>query len=714
MTEKYIVTGLVQGIGFRPSVKRLAEKLGISGYVKNSGGAAEITASGDRLAEFYVGIKNIPNARIDDITAEAVPDKLFSGFRIIGSDSDAEAVPTVPADIAVCDRCLSEYEDPQNRRFRHPFISCTSCGPRYSIIRDIPYDRCRTTMSGFELCPECAAEYGNIGNIRAHAQTIACNSCGPKLSYTVPGDPLEEAANTLLEGGVIAVKDIGGYHFVCSASDNDAAQRLRIIKGRETKPFAVMFNNIRQTEEYAYMSELEKETLLSAARPIVLLRKKAELAYSVCGASDRIGAFLPSDPVQHELTKRCGALVMTSANFTGEPIITDNSVMFEMRSGTGGFEILSHDRDILTPLDDSVCHEICGRIQLIRRARGYTPLPLEIGTRRDMPVFAAGGDLKAGFCYAYGGRAYMSQYFGDLEDQHSCELWKSNIDRIGELLSIAPRLCVSDLHPGYLSSGYIGGERFQHHYAHMASVMAEHKLSGSVLGYVFDGTGYGEDGCVWGGEIISCENGFRRIGGLMYTELLGGDSSAKDAALTRDCFMIAAGLEPESENAKITRATIVNHINTVQSSSMGRLFDAVSALLGICSYNTYEGECAILLEIAASKADDAYTLKLPVRNDRWDTAALIMDINTAKNKGADISSLALGFHKAIADAVCDHAKSRPEKSIVLSGGVFTNRILTELCYKRLTDIGRSVYIDEQVPTNDGGLALGQAWYALNR
>ena len=387
--------------------------------------------------------------------------------------------------------------------------------------------------------------------------------------------------------------------------------------------------------------------------------------------------------------------------------------MLEMRSRVGGFEILSHDRDILTPLDDSVCHEICGRIQLIRRARGYTPLPLDIETKRDAPVLAAGGDLKAVFCYAYGGRAYMSQYFGDLEDVSACELWKRNIDRLGRLLRLKPEICVSDLHPGYFSSGHIGGAHLQHHYAHMASVMAEHKLRGRVLGYIFDGTGYGEDGCVWGGEIISYENGFTRVGGLMYTELLGGDNSAKDAALTRDCFLIAAGLESESENQKLTKVAVEKHINTVRSSSMGRLFDAVSALLGISLYNTYEGECAILLEKAAAKAEKIYPVKLYVKDCRWDSARLIRDIYHAKNKGADISSLALGFHKAIADAVCEHARDRNEKCIVLSGGVFSNRILTELCYRGLTDIGCRVYINEYVPTNDGGLALGQAWYALN-
>ncbi|MBQ3426245.1 MAG: carbamoyltransferase HypF [Clostridia bacterium] len=709
--KKYRVTGLVQGIGFRPYVKRLADSLGISGTVKNCGGFVEITASGEPLAEFCMGLAKLPYALIDRITEEDVIDNETDGFHIIGSADGEGEPPVIPADIAVCDSCINEFKDKNNRRYRHPFISCTACGPRYSIIEALPYDRENTVMKDFEMCDSCAAEYTDIGNIRCHAQTVACNGCGPRLKYTLGGDPLDAAVRTIKNGGIVAVKNVGGYHLVCDAENETAAERLRAIKGRETKPFAVMFAAARNVREYAEVSETEERILLSSARPIVLLKKKRDFARSVCGLSEYIGAFLPSDPIQYYLAHKCGAIVMTSANISGEPIITDNKSIDELRRERGGFEILSHDRRILTPLDDSVCRVIRGRMQMIRRARGYVPLPIEIDTARNTAVLAAGGDLKASFCLASEGRAYMSQYFGDLEDAETLRLWKENIARLRDLLGISPEIYVSDMHPLYFSSGYIGGERLQHHFAHFASVMAEHRLSDPALGFVFDGTGYGEDGCVWGGEVISYDTGFRRVGGLLYTELPGGDESAKNSTLISDCFLIAAGLEPRGADGDLIKSVLDNHINTVRSSSMGRLFDAISALLGICGYNTYEGESAIMLEAAAARAKKPYPLTICMRDGRWDTAALIRDIAAAYDRGAEGDELALGFHSAIAEAVAAAARRYGKKTIILSGGVFMNRILTELCFDKLA--GFDVYINEQVPTNDGGIALGQAWYALN-
>ncbi|MGN1116896.1 MAG: Sua5/YciO/YrdC/YwlC family protein, partial [Candidatus Ornithomonoglobus sp.] len=527
------------------------------------------------------------------------------------------------------------------------------------------------------------------------------------------GDPLTEAVRTINGGGIVAVKDIGGYHFACSALSDSAAAGVRRIKQRETKPFAVMFNSLDEIYKYAHVSEAERDILLSAARPVVLLKKKRDFAPSVCSESDYIGAFLPCNPVQHYLTLECGPLVMTSANISGAPIITDNDTMFKLRERAGGFEILSHNRRILTPLDDSVCRVIYGMVQMIRRARGYTPLPIEINSNCDINVLAAGGDLKAAFCYAADGRAYMSQYFGDLENAEVYEVWKNNISRLGRLLGIHDTVFISDMHPGYHSARYAKGRTLQHHFAHMASVMAEHRLHGSALGFIFDGTGYGEDGCVWGGEVIFYDNGFKRIASLEYTELLGGDEAARSSEMTLDCFLISAGLKPQSENAALIKAALKNHINTVQSSSMGRLFDAVSALLGISGYNSYEGESAILLESVAAKAKTAYPLNLQMTDGKWSAARLIRDISAAYANGADADSLALGFHKAIADAVCDYAKNQNEKNIILAGGVFSNRLLTELCFDKLTEWGYDVYINGQVPCNDGGIALGQAWYMLN-
>lgn len=708
MTVRYTITGLVQGIGFRPNVKRAADSAGIRGTVKNLGGIVEILAEGDeaRQTEFISLVKAAPFSRIESITAEETEGS-FADFTIAVSGAEG-AVSVISADIAVCPDCVEELFDSNNRRYRHPFISCTKCGPRYSVIEKLPYDRENITMADFEMCGECAEEYGNISDMRCHAQTIACKSCGPVLSYTVAGDPIEETVRTIMSGGVAAVKNIGGYHFVCSALDNAAAVKVRQIKNRETKPFAVMFGNTADAAGYAYIDALERELLESPARPIVLLKKRKELPPAVCGESDYIGAMLPADPVQYMLTERCGALVMTSGNVSGEPVIIDDARMAELRAEKD-FEILSHNRRILTPLDDSVCRVICGKKQILRRARGYTPEPIYIGGDRE--VFAAGGDMKAAFCCTRGGSAYMSQYFGDLENAAVFDVWRANIDRMKRIMSFMPDDFIADTHPMYLSASYMPQKQtVQHHFAHMASVMAEHCLTGRVLGFIFDGTGYGEDGCVWGGEAVIWDNGFKRAAHLSYTELAGGDESAKNAELLLDCYLISADCDPVSSDGELIKAAIKNHVNTVKSSSMGRLFDAVSAMLGICGKNSYEGECAVKLESAASKAGKAYPLELRYDGE-WDVRQLIRDMAGAVCEGADKAEISLGFHAAVARAVGRFAAESGIKTIVLSGGVFANRILTELCFKELK--GYDVYINEQVPPNDGGIALGQAWTAMN-
>ena len=710
MTKKYTISGIVQGIGFRPNVKRAAQKHGVKGYVKNLGGAVEIAAKGGDVQAFREEIKSLPQSLITSFHETDDADIDYDSFDIIESGIDSGSVPVLTPDLATCDRCMDEFYNPKNRRFMHPFISCTYCGPRYSIQQSTPYDRENITMADFEMCPECAREYTNITDRRCHAQTIACNKCGPKLSYTVSGDPLSEAVRTIKNGGIVAVKDIGGYHFACAADNEAAAAALREIKRRDRKPFAVMFNTIVQIREYTETDELEEKTLLSPARPIVLVKKKRDFAPSVCGESDYIGAFLPCNPVQHYLTKMCGALVMTSANVSGEPIIIKNEDIFRLKRETGGFEILSHNRRILTPLDDSVCRVICGKVQMIRRARGYTPLPIDIDNKTDKAILALGGDLKAAHCFAKNGRAYMSQYFGDLENADAYSAWESGIEHLGNILDLSPDVVIKDAHPLYLSGRSREGKTLQHHFAHMASVMAEHKISGSALGFVFDGTGYGEDGNIWGGEVIKYDGDFTRQTSLEYTCLLGGDESALDAALTLDCYLISAGMEPRSDSGTLVKAAVENNVNTVKSSSMGRLFDAVSALLGVRSYNSYEGECAIMLESAAAKADKLYPLTLSASQGKWQTSQLIRDIVTALDNGADKKALALGFHKAVADAVISCAENENEKNIILSGGVFANRILTEMCYAGLRERGYRVYINEQFPTNDGGIALGQVWW----
>ena len=711
MAYKIMISGLVQGIGFRPNIKRIADKHNIFGTVKNCGGIVLVNAFGADMDNFISDIKNIKNAVIDKFEVEQVPDFTAEDFKIIKSDKEVIKTPIIPADIATCDACLSEFTDKSNRRYRHPFISCVNCGPRYSIIDRLPYDRCNITMSDFEMCDECKKEYIDISNIRCHAQTIACNECGPKLSFTKEGDPVDMAILSLKRGDVVAVKDIGGYHFAGDATRDDVAIKIRNIKNRDKKPFAVMFNNIDEIKEYCYTDELEIKTLLSSKRPIVLLKKKKELPYNVCGESDYIGAFLPCNPVQHAITLEVSPLIMTSGNVSGEPIIISDTQMLKLRENND-FEILSHNRRILTPLDDSICRVICGKVQVIRRARGYVPLPIEILGGSD-EVFASGGDLKASFCYVKNNYAYMSQYFGDLENADAHRLWLDNIKRMSDILEVNPKIRISDLHPLYLSAKTEHNETLQHHYAHMASVIAEHKLSGVALGFIFDGTGYGEDNNIWGGEIVKYGNGFKRIGHLSYTELLGGDESAKNSRLSADCYRVCAGGEPEGENGKLIKTAIKNHINTVKSSSMGRLFDAVASILGVCQYNSYEGESAIKLESCARKSKAPCKFEIKIQDGIWLLKDLILDIEKAKktHKPCDI---ALGFHMAIVDAICKISNEQGIEQIILSGGVFANEILTTMCYNRLSKVGFKVYINEQVPTNDQGIALGQIWYVLNR
>lgn len=719
MTVKVTVYGLVQGVGFRPYVKRIAELFDIKGNVKNIGGIVEIFINADdkildTFVQYLISHKPV-GCEIYKTETEIAPEKAFTSFEIIESDN-CDVVPVIPADIGVCKKCMDEFNDPGNRRYNHPFISCISCGPRYSIIKKLPYDRINTTMDIFPLCKDCNTEYTTTDNRRCYAQTIACNECGPVLQYTKDGDPLKSAISDLQLGKVIAVRDIGGYHFVCKATDENAVDRLRSLKLREEKPFAVMFNNTIEIEKYALLSLKEKEALTSDARPIVLVKKNNKNFFptNVCDNSNDIGAFLPCNPVQHILTKECGPLVMTSGNISGEPIITSNEKMMEIYEKSEFLDgVLYHQRDILTPLDDSIVRIIDDDVQLIRRGRGYTPLPVWLDKKTDRKIFAAGGDLKASFCLMGENRAYMSQYFGDLENTDCLASYTSNAERMTEMLNIKPDEFVCDMHPAYFSTEYTKSltdrpAYVQHHMAHIASVIAENGIEGDVLGFAFDGTGYGTDGTVWGSEVFTYKNGeFARKFHLKPIKMVGGDEISKNAETVLKCYFADANMDIDD---KLIKAALDKSINTVYSSSMGRLFDAVSAMLGICSYNSYEGKCAVLLEMAADKADKFYPLTLPLSGNQWDTETLIKQIADAKG---DVSEIALGFHHAIANAVVKVCEISNIKNIALSGGVFMNRILTELCIDKLRKKGYNVYINRQVPTNDGGVALGQA-YILSR
>jgi len=682
-------------------------------------------------------------------------------------------MPILPADLPLCDACAKELADPANRRFAYPFISCVDCGPRYSIMRDIPYDRANITMSAFPLCPSCETEYQS-DNRRMYAQTISCHDCGPQLILQTDNgtfhkeDALSRAIDLLKKGGILAVKGIGGYQFACRPDLEKTVRTLRLLKGRDRKPFAVMFPNMSSIEESCDVSDLEKQLLLSEPRPITLLAaQENSFCSEVNGESRFQGAFLPYTAIHQLLTNACGPLIMTSANLSDEPVIFRDSSMLNSRlpSLSG---VLYNEREIVTPLDDSVARVAAGRTQLIRRSRGFVPMPITLAKKTPHPVISFGGDLKGCFCVYDDKSAYLSQYFGDLEVSAVKKNFEENITRMLRLFQVKPEYVACDLHPKYtsadLASRYseaaeIRLVKVQHHHAHVASVMAEHGLD-SCIGVAFDGTGYGTDGAVWGSEFLLCEGGrFSREAHLSYVTLCGGDSSAKKADLAASCYLAAAGEEIRHPDESIIRAALNSAtLNsaalrqnglTYESSSMGRLFDAVSATLGICKENTYEGECAILLENAAARAlaknikpyqlrfkrtspaataneaisPSAVTSQLAADTGHsvyaqsacvtFDQISLLAEIFRAKEKGCGQEELALGFHSAIAKMVieeCATIKDKSgEKKVALSGGVFANALLTEMCVNRLEAAGFSVYLNEAVPVNDGGISLGQAW-----
>lgn len=733
MTKRIFITGIVQGVGFRPCCKKVADEMQLSGTARNLGGNAEIVIRCDSRAteDFLCRLVSLlpREAKLNSVNIEDAPEFEGEGFSIIESESDDRYLPEIIPDIATCKGCLAELENKSDRRYLHPFISCTACGPRYSIINKLPYDRENTLMDKFPLCDKCKEEYTNPHNRRLHAQTIACKECGPTLMWcgeTLGADPLALATSVIKNEGVIAVKDIGGYHFVCLADSQKAINKLRNLKLREKKPFAVMFEDLKQAKQYIFINDKEQELLSSPARPIVLIEKEDGIFDEASMGSRFVGAMLPSNPVQYMLTKELGPLIMTSGNISGEPIITENEQMLRIYEGSDCLDgVLYHDRDIITSLDDSIYYVLDKTAHIMRRGRGVAPesIPLNLG---DKTVFAAGSDLKACLGFYKNGKAVLSQHFGDLEDEACTEVYKKSAEHISALFGFKPDITVSDMHPSYFSSKLsdelygLSSIKVQHHHAHIASVMAEHNLS-SVLGFAFDGTGYGENGEVWGGEaLLCCGKDYKRIAHLKTVKMCGGDELSKNAAESLACYLLAGGSSiPESVmpkgDAELIGAAIKNNINCVYSSSCGRLFDAVCALLGFGNYNYYEGQCAIALENAAAKAIkkylSPYPLDLEYNGDELDTVKLICDIKKAYEEGADAHSLALGFHHALANGILKVATSQNEPKIALSGGTFNNRILTLLLKEKLTENKFSVYLNEKVPSGDGGIALGQLFVA---
>lgn len=716
MAYKITVYGLVQGVGFRPYVKRIADAMSISGTVRNIAGVVDIqlNADNDMMEAFIKRLYwSMPKgAVIEKIDREVIAEIDTTCFSIIDSEEDnLSELPFVPMDIATCPECIRELMDSRNRRYRHPFISCVACGPRYSIINRTPYDRSNTVMKDFQMCDRCRAEYNAISDNRCYAQTIACPECGPRLFFNgESSNAIESTISALIKGRIVAVKDTGGYHFACDARNASAVARLREIKNREAKPFAVMFDSIDTIEKYAEVSDLELKLLQSPARPIVLLTKILEVGDKVCEKVATIGAMLPQNPVQLLLAQEMDALVMTSGNITSEPIIIDDDTMCKL-SEKYDFDILSHDRAILTPLDDSIVRVIIDKVQVIRRARGYVPEPIELGSYATRDMLAYGGDLKACFAIARNGRVILSQYFGDLMDGKVAKQYSCSIVDMLKLYKAKKDVTICDMHPAYASVQLAEQEgepiKVQHHVAHVMSVAAEHGITGNYTGFAFDGTGFGADGKIWGGEVFSIrDNEIHRSSHLQNITVVGGDNVAKDAKNLLAAYLFAAGINDNSDNEDLIKKAIEHRVNVHETSSMGRLFDAVSALLEVCEYNSYEGECAVMLETLAMRTQEIYPLKLDIENVK----GLIRDIYTAKQSGVSTAAIARGFHIAVAQMIITEAEKLGERRILLSGGVFANRLLLEKIYELADSKGFKIYVNERVPMGDGGISLGQIWY----
>jgi hydrogenase maturation protein HypF len=750
VTERFDVAGVVQGVGFRPFVYRIATELGLDGFVGNDATKVFIEVSGPpgRIEEFAARLidEQPPLARVDSVRRTAAAPDRRQGFGIVESTrSDGERTLIAP-DTAMCADCRTEFDDPDDRRYRHPFITCTNCGPRFTIITGLPYDRPSTTMAGFEMCTRCADEYGDPTNRRYHAQPIACHDCGPTLrlatstdAFGSRDDPARHAAELIRAGSTVAIKGLGGFHLACDATDDAAVRRLRERKHRPDKPFAVMVPDLQTARRLAFVSDAEAVQLQSPARPVVLLRARPnELAESVAPRNPLVGLMLPSAPI-HELlfTFDLPPMVMTSANPSGEPLAyRDDHAIEPLCDAT-----LTHDRPIHVPCDDSVVR-LAGRTLLpIRRARGFAPLPVPVGAIA-RPVLAVGGELKNAFCLASTEHAWMSQHIGDMENLATLDAFERSVEQFSELYDVHPEVYAVDAHPGYATSRWarrrcaeLGTGRIvevQHHHAHIAAVMAEHEWHPAepIIGFAFDGTGYGTDGSIWGGEVMVADaHRFDRVSHLVPVSLPGGDAAIRHPNRVALAHLDVAAIEWGDDLApvralrpterRLLRQQFDRNVACVPTTSMGRLFDAIASLLDLRHDVSYEAQAAIDLEIAAGRCTtpmDPYSFDISggLLDQRPVIAAVVDDVRA----GVAVDSIARAFHDAVVNAVVDVATElRAERGlevVALSGGVFQNALLTQLCATSLDAVGFRCLTHHLVPPNDGGLALGQAFVAGNR
>ncbi|MBL0476360.1 carbamoyltransferase HypF [Aeromonas veronii] len=777
LRREFHIDGIVQGVGFRPFVYGLALRHSLAGYVLNDANGVTIGAEGspEQLASFARELRELapPLSRIDHFSERELPlahDPDFDGqfhsqFRIKASQQQSAATVAISPDQGMCEACATDVANPSDRHHHYPFTNCTHCGPRYTIIRRLPYDRPHTAMAGFAMCPRCAAAYENPLDRRYHAQPVSCPECGPHLTWRSGNgdalaereDALQAAASALQAGALIAVKGMGGYHLMCDARNEQSVARLRTLKRRARKPLAVMMGSLAEAKLHVTGSEDEWQLLTSQARPITLLRKRknddrlsesllatAPLAEGIAPGIPYLGIMLPYTPLHQLLLDACAMpLVATSANGRGSPILIDcEAVVRELGSEIDG--ILDHNRPILHPCDDSLVQWAGGRRQTLRLARGYAPCTPSLKEAVKAPLLAVGAQQKNQLALAFSRQRIYSPYIGDLHSLPMQEHFEQTLTTFRDLYDLKPELLVSDRHPGYLSHQW--AKRYcqdqgathlevQHHHAHLLGVMAEHGITGPVLGVAFDGTGLGDDGTLWGGELLIADvHGFERVAHLQPFKLIGGEAAIREPVRQLLGLLFESyGMEqisaldiPLINKLPIERSSNLHQLwhlgrNAPYTSSIGRLFDAVAALLGVIDTHDYEGEAGLLLESAALQLtpdEQPFPLAFDLSQSAegplqilW--AELIHTLVSERCKGTATASLAAGFIRAISNLVVALAEHFPGYPVVLGGGVFQNRVLMDELVPALEAAGRQVLTSETLPLNDGGIAAGQLWFAIH-
>ncbi|MDQ3766835.1 MAG: carbamoyltransferase HypF [Actinomycetota bacterium] len=747
LRQRLRIGGTVQGVGFRPFVYALASQLGLGGFVLNDSGGVVIEVEGNHSdVDAFTQIlleEPPPLASLDSVERLDLPPLGSDRFDIRASETDGAVVATITPDVATCAACLEEIRDSGARRYGYAFTNCTNCGPRFTITTGVPYDRERTTMSSFSLCSECKAEYTDPGDRRFHAQPIACPRCGPRLTLfgkdggQLEGDPITASAAALREGCILAIKGLGGYHLACDATDAVAVEELRRRKGREAKPFAVMAPNLEWACRLAHTGPEETAVLASHRRPIVIVARRAEaiLADEVAPANRYLGIMLPYTPL-HDLLMRSvrRPIVLTSGNLSDEPIAHEDADALERLGGIAD-AFLAHDRPVHVRCDDSVVRVVGGREYPIRRSRGYAPEPLEVSVPFSRPLLAAGPELKHTFCLGAGNRAILSHHIGDLANWAAMSALLEGVEHFTRVFDVRPEVVAHDLHPEYLSTkwalGLEGVEHVgvQHHHAHIASCLADNRRAEPVIGLALDGTGYGDDGAIWGCEVLTCDfAGYRRAAHLRYVPLPGGAAAVREPWRMAAVYLEAAfgegaydlDLDFVGRTAGRWRPILsmaATGISAPPTSSAGRLFDAVAALCGMRDRVSFEGQAAAELEQAADPSVVA-AYPFPLADGALDGVVLVRAVAEDLIGGSPVAEVAARFHNGLAEGLrraCERVRAEQGlATVALSGGSWQNLLLLERVMQGLEGAGFEVLIHRRVPPNDGGVALGQAVIAGSR